>query len=142
MFGFERLNLWKKSMSFVEEIYKISKSFPKEETFGVKMQIRRASISIVLNIAEGSGRKSKKEFSHFLTMAYGSLCEVISLLKICLTQKYISNKVYIKLYEKGEEIAKMLSGTKSKIFHSQLSTLNSKYKTSISQLSTLNSKLK
>jgi len=129
MFNFERLKVWKKSMEFSDRIYEITKTFPKEEIFGISSQIRRACISIVLNIAEGSGRKSKKEFIYFLTMAYGSLCEVISLLKISLNQKYINKELFNKLYKYGEEISKMLSGTKSKLSKlSKLSTLNSKLK--------------
>ncbi|MEW6556763.1 MAG: four helix bundle protein [Elusimicrobiota bacterium] len=109
MFNFEKLIVWQKAVKFSDEIYEMTKRFPKEEIFGITSQLRRASISIALNIDEGAGRKSKKEFSHFLAMAYGSLCEVITILKICLSRKYIDEKIYVKFYTDGEEIARMIS---------------------------------
>ncbi len=109
MFNFEKLTVWQKAVYFADEIYEFTKQFPKAEIFGITSQLRRASISIALNIAEGAGRKSKKEFSHFLTVAYGSLCEVITILKFCLNRKYIDENAYNKFYSDSEEIARMLS---------------------------------
>ena len=70
------LKLWKNSMDFVERIYKITISFPKEEKYGLTSQLRRAAISVPSNIAEGAARKSKKEFTNFLYIGLGSLTEV------------------------------------------------------------------
>lgn len=106
-------------------VYKVTKNFPKEELFGITSQLRRAAVSISLNIAEGAGRKSKNEFRHFISMAYGSLAETITLLKICLKRSYLSKDVFDSLYLNCEEIGKMLSGL---TYHLNLkpSTLNSK----------------
>ncbi|MEA3306330.1 MAG: four helix bundle protein [Elusimicrobiota bacterium] len=110
MFNFEKLLVWQKSISFNRKVYEISLKFPKEEVFGITSQLRRASISISSNIAEGSGRKSAKEFKRFLSIAYGSVCEAISILKICLDLKYISDAKHNDLYNELQEVAKMLSG--------------------------------
>ena len=72
----ENLNVWQKAVDFVVEIYKTTEHFPKEERFGLTSQIRRASVSVAANIAEGAVRKSLKEFSHFLSNAEGSASEV------------------------------------------------------------------
>ena len=110
MFNFEKLLVWQKSITFNRKVYDFTSKFPKEEIFGVTSQLRRVSISISLNIAEGSGRKSAKEFRHFLSIAYGSVCEVVSIVKICLDLKYISDSKHNDLYCDLQEIAKMLSG--------------------------------
>lgn len=70
------MDVWMKSMDLVEKIYTISNEFPKEEIYGLKNQIRRASVSIPSNIAEGAARKSNKEFLQFIHIAIGSLSEV------------------------------------------------------------------
>ena len=110
MFNFEKLEVWQKSVEFADTIYKNTKNYPKEELFGITSQLRRASVSISLNIAEGAGRKSIKEFKHFIGMAYGSLAETITLLKISLKRKYLPNEIVDELYTSCEEIGKMLSG--------------------------------
>lgn len=73
---FEDLLIWKKSMNLVEQVYLISSQLPNNERFGLISQIRRCSISIPSNIAEGAGRNSKKEFAHFLSIANGSTAEL------------------------------------------------------------------
>lgn len=65
-FNHKELNVWKEGINFVTEIYKTTKSFPKEELYGITSQIRRTAVSILSNIAEGAARKSKKELSQFL----------------------------------------------------------------------------
>ena len=123
MFNFEKLIVWQKAVDFSSVIYNLTGNFPKEEIFGVTSQLRRAVVSVALNIAEGAGRKSKKEFIHFLDISYGSLCEVVTILMICLKQNYISQDSYKELYEKSEEIARILN-TLSK---HQVQTLSSKF---------------
>ncbi|MCX5785433.1 MAG: four helix bundle protein [Elusimicrobia bacterium] len=109
MFNFENLIVWRKAVDFSAAIYDLTAKFPKEEIFGVTSQLRRAAVSVASNIAEGAGRKSKKEFIHFLSISYGSLCEVITLLNICLKQNYISQDSYKELYAQSEEIARILN---------------------------------
>ena len=88
-FSFEDLKVWQNSIDFSKNIYKLTKSFPKEETYGLTSQIRRASLSIALNIAEGKGRYHKKEFIQFLYLARGSLYEVITCLKLAEQLNYL-----------------------------------------------------
>ncbi len=75
-YDFENLDVWKKSLSFVEEIYKFTASFPKEERYGLVSQMQRSAVSIPSNISEGSQRSSTKDFSYFLTVALGSTAEL------------------------------------------------------------------
>lgn len=104
-FRFEKLNVWKLAREFTTEIYKITKQFPKAELFGLTTQIRRAAISIVLNIVEGSDRKSDIEFKRFLRMSLTSLEEVITSLYIALDQKFINKKEFDYLYQYGNKLA-------------------------------------
>ena len=106
----ENLDVWKKSVDFVVEIYKVTEKFPVEEKFGLTSQIRRASVSIAANIAEGAGRKSNKEFLNFLSMAQGSASEVETELLISLHLNFLVDKDFQSLTVKLEEIGKMITG--------------------------------
>lgn len=114
MFRFEELNVYKRSIEFNNSIYELTKSFPKEELFGLSNQLRRASVSITLNIAEGSSR-SKKDFRHFLGLSRGSCYECVAILEIAKNQDYISNKVYKEFYEKILSLSKMLSSLRTSL---------------------------
>ena len=85
------LKVWQESMNLVVEIYKISESFPNSELYGLVSQMRRATVSIPSNIAEGAGRKGGKEFIRFLYIALGSLSEIETQLEIAYRLKYIKN---------------------------------------------------
>lgn len=85
------LDVWKKSMNLVEKIYKLSSQFPKDEMYGLTSQMRRASVSIPSNIAEGSSRNGNKEFMQFLYIALGSVSEVETQLMIAKRLNYIQN---------------------------------------------------
>jgi len=74
--SFKDLIVWQKSYKLVLEIYKMTKGFPKTEIYGLSQQMRKASVSIPSNIAEGYGRKHKAEYKQFLSIAYGSLLEL------------------------------------------------------------------
>jgi four helix bundle protein len=108
-FDFEKLQVYNKSLGFANEIYNITKKFPKDEQFGIINQLRRASLSASLNIAEGSGR-SKKEFKYYITMSRTSIQECIPLLKLSHLQGFITKEELDLYYDKCEELAKMLSG--------------------------------
>lgn len=88
-YRFENLDVWKLARLFVNLIYTKTKKFPKDEMFGLTSQIRRASVSIMLNITEGSDRKSDVEFTRFLRIAFTSMEEVVAASYIAFDQQYI-----------------------------------------------------
>ncbi|KPK96835.1 MAG: hypothetical protein AMJ95_12100 [Omnitrophica WOR_2 bacterium SM23_72] len=109
-FKFESLKIWKESVKFASEVYDLTKKFPKSEQFGLTNQLNRAAVSISLNIAEGEGRGSDSDLSRFIRIAIGSLNEVVTILHVCLDQKYISQKEFDIFYKRCENISKMLHG--------------------------------
>jgi len=109
-FSFEELDVWKIAIDFTEKVYTATRKFPREEMYGITNQLRRASVSISLNIAEGKGRYSNKEFKQFLFLARGSLYETITLLKLCLRLNYISEALYKELIKDCGTIQSKLAG--------------------------------
>ena len=109
-FSFEDLDVWALALDLAEKVYIKTKTFPNEETYGLVSQLRRASISVSLNIAEGKGRYSRKEFKQFLFVARGSLYETITLMKICVRLKYLSENEYGDLIQYCERIQSKISG--------------------------------
>ena len=107
--GYHKLLVWKKAREFVSLIYITSTIFPKSEGFGLTSQVRRASVSVVLNIVEGYRRKSTKEFIRFIDIAQASLTEVEAILEISLDLKYLSEEKYIELEDKRSELAFLLN---------------------------------
>jgi four helix bundle protein len=89
------LEVWKRSIALVTEVYKITNDFPKSEEFGLKSQIRRASVSIPANISEGAARHSTKEFIQFLYIGLGSLSEMETLLIISKNLNFIESTYLI-----------------------------------------------
>ena len=83
------LDVWKKSINLVTEIYKVTKDYPQSELYGLTNQIRRCSVSISSNIAEGAARTSSKEFSHFLSITLGSIAELETQILISQNLGYI-----------------------------------------------------
>lgn len=106
----QKLEAWKRSIKLTLNIYYVTDSFPKHEQFGITSQLRRASVSIATNIAEGAGRNSAKEFLHFLFIARGSLSEVDTLLIISKELKYISDARYKNIISLLESISMVLDG--------------------------------
>jgi len=116
VFTYRKLLVYQRSKDFVKQVYCLLKLFPKEEQYALCDQLRRASISIASNIAEGMGRSSLKEQVHFIEIAYGSLNEVMCQLELSEELGYITIKDLQNLEVQYEEIARMLSGLrKSKI---------------------------
>ena len=109
-FDFEKLEVWNRSVSYTSEIFKMTKTFPQEEMYGLSSQMRKSASSIPLNIAEGSGRYNTKEFVRFLRIARGSLYETVTNLRICQLQGFISEDKFNELYEEGNLICRMLNG--------------------------------
>ncbi len=107
---FRKLKIWNKSIDFVSEIYKLTNTFPNHELYGLSSQLRRAAVSISLNIAEGSGSDSDIEFKRFLNIALKSCYEVMSGLEISLKLEYCENKQVNKLLIELDELSAMISG--------------------------------
>ena len=110
MFGFEKLEVWQKALDLTDRIYSQTRSFPRHEAFGLTNQVRRAAVSIAANISEGSGRGTAKDFQHFISISFGSINEVVTLLHVALRQGYINRVDFEAIYDELEIIGKMLSG--------------------------------
>ena len=109
-FYYRKLNVYHKSMELVANIYRLSKSFPEDEKFGLTNQIQRAVISVPSNIAEGMGRFSNKERIHFLEIANGSLMEVMCQLEVAKLLGYVSPQQFDEQELFISETTKMLIG--------------------------------
>ncbi len=108
-FSFEKLEVWKCSVDLTKSIYELTKSFPDNEKYGLVSQLRRASISIASNLAEGASRNTNKDKAHFTTIAFSSLMEVLNQLIISKELNFISEKTYEKLREEISKISNMLN---------------------------------
>ncbi|SFH86032.1 four helix bundle protein [Planctomicrobium piriforme] len=115
MFGFERLDAWQLAVEYADLIYHTTRSFPADERFGITNQLRRASVSIAANLAEGSGRGSNKDFVRFIQIAFGSLMEVVSHLTIAKRQGFVSDPAFDELYRMSQRLAKVLSGLRTSL---------------------------
>lgn len=118
-FSYKKLIAWQKADLLAKEIYKATVRFPKSEIYGLTSQIRRASLSVVLNIIEGYARNNKKEFFHFLRIAYGSLVETEYLLEFCSSQGYLDKEDFTRLdllrKECGAVLWKLLKSIKNEL---------------------------
>ena len=105
--SYKDLNIWKRSIGLVEDIYKITQNFPKEEIYGLTSQLRRAAVSIPSNIAEGFTRLHNKEYRQFLYISLGSYAELNTQIIISLRLGYFENKNADQLLNEIDEISKM-----------------------------------
>lgn len=106
---YKELKVWGKSMNLVTKIYSLTKSFPSDEKIGLTSQIRRCSVSIPSNIAEGYGRGSLKDYIRFLRISVGSLFELQTQIEISFNLKYLSTTEYNNLYSDLRELERMLT---------------------------------
>lgn len=113
VFSFEKLEVWIEAKEFSKFIYKITSKFPDTEKFGLTSQLRRASISIASNVAEGSARKSYKDKAHFTTMAFGSAVEVLNQLIISFELSFVTEVDYLKSREQLESITNKLNALRN-----------------------------
>jgi four helix bundle protein len=109
MKDFRKLLVWEKGHMLTVSIYNLTHSFPKEEMYGLTSQIRRASSSVPINIAEGCGRGSDADFARFLQIAFGSVSETEYLLLLCFELGYLSEKNFMEMTHLVQEIKKMLA---------------------------------
>ena len=115
MLRFEQLQVWQSAVEFANQVYRVTTKFPNDERFGLTSQMRRASVSISSNIAEGSSRASRNDFARFVEIGYGSLMEVISESHIAKRQAMLNATDFQDSYAHAEEIARMLSGLRSSL---------------------------
>ena len=108
IYSFEKLTVWQKSKNLSVFIYKITRTFPKEELFGLESQMRRCSVSISSNIAEGSGRHTQKDKARFTAIAYGSALELLNQTIICKELEFIPDEEYLIIRTELTEITLML----------------------------------
>jgi four helix bundle protein len=108
--SYRELIAWQKAMSFVMDVYKITKTFPREEVFGLASQTRRAAVAIPTNIAEGQARFTANDFFYFLGRARGALVEVETQLMIAQNLGYIAPEEGQKSLDKASELGKVLNG--------------------------------
>lgn len=112
-YSFEKLDVWNESKDFTKSIYTITSTFPDQEKFGLVSQLRRASVSICSNIAEGSARSTYKDKAHFTTMAFSSAIEVLNQLILSFEMNFISEEVYSKMRLELESITNKLNGLRN-----------------------------
>lgn len=106
-----------KADNLAHKIYKITKKFPKEELYGITSQLRRAVLSIVLNLIEGYARIGRKEYIHFIVISYGSLKEVKYLLHFSYKERYLSLSRYQDLIKDAEDIGKLIWNKLQRLKH-------------------------
>ncbi len=106
--SYRDLIVWQKSMSLVTEMYGITQQFPGQEMYGLTNQMRRCSVSIPSNIAEGYGRNSTGDYKRFLQIAVGSLFELQTQIEIAFNLKYLSETTFHELFEKLKELDRMI----------------------------------
>ena len=107
--SYRDLVAWQKAMKFVTAIYEVTQRFPSEERYGLTNQLRRASVSVPSNIAEGQAHFSQKEFHHFLSMARGSLVEIETQLLIARNLKYLQPAKAEDLLATADELGRILA---------------------------------
>jgi four helix bundle protein len=108
--SFEDLEVWQQSQLLAVDVYKITKTFPKEEMFGITNQLRRAVSSVSANIAEGFGRATVKDKLHFLSIAYGSLLETKNFIYLAERLEYINSDDAEKILTRTVTCQKLLNG--------------------------------
>ncbi|MBI2267935.1 MAG: four helix bundle protein [Candidatus Blackburnbacteria bacterium] len=112
---YKNLLAWQIADELAKSVYKTTKTFPKDETYGLTSQLRRATLSVALNIIEGYARNNKNEFRQFLRIALGSLAEATYLLEFALDQNYLSTNAFKEITEKRNRCGQLLW----KLFQSQ-----------------------
>lgn len=108
--SYRNLIAWRKAKELALDIYLCTRKFPKEEIYCLTSQLRRAAISVPSNIAEGKGRRSRKDFAHFLYQARGSLLELETQLSIARDLEYLDSPTFKNTLDKAEEVGRILNG--------------------------------
>jgi four helix bundle protein len=107
---YRELIVWQKAMDLVENVYRATGVFPREEIYSLTSQMRRAAVSVPCNIAEGQGRRTTKDFVHFLSVAHGSLLELETQIAIAERLGYLDDAAKDILFSRTGEVSRMLGG--------------------------------
>ncbi len=108
--GYRDLIAWQKAMNLVTEVYRLTETWPKHESFGLTRQVQRAAVSVPSNIAEGKGRHGAREFAHHLSIAHGSLCELETQIEIARRLGYLPPPSVIPLEGHIAEVGQLIRG--------------------------------
>ncbi len=106
--GYHKLLVWQRAREFIKLVYISTENFPRSEEFGLKGQLRRSAVSVVLNIVEGYRRETTKDYLHFLNIAHSSLTEVEAALEISQDLNFLSDDLYAELEMKRGEVGYLL----------------------------------
>lgn len=115
MHQYKNFKVWQKGRELVKKVYQLTQQLPDDERFGLVSQMKRAAISLPANIAEGSGRRTDSDFCRFLDIAYGSSCELETLLLLCVDLSFLSETEINSVNELIKEIQKMIYALKQKL---------------------------
>jgi four helix bundle protein len=108
--SYRNLIAWQKAKALALDIYRCTRRFPKDEVYGLTSQMRRAAVSVPSNIAEGKGRRTRKDFVHFLYQARGSLLELETQLSIVRELEYLDAPTFSSTLSQAEEVGRILNG--------------------------------
>jgi four helix bundle protein len=115
--SYRELIVWQKAMDLVEAIYKVTRTFPNDEMYGLTSQLRRAAVSVPSNIAEGQGRASTREFLYHLSVAHGSVCEVETHVLIAERLTYLDEQAVHRLMNLASEVGRLINGLTNSLSH-------------------------
>jgi len=115
--NYQELIAWQKAMDLVEDVYRASRTFPREEIYPLTSQIRRAAVSVPSNIAEGQGRRTTLDFLRHLSIAYGSLREVETQILIAGRLRYLNSATIDQVMRRAGEVGKLLNGLMNSLPH-------------------------
>jgi four helix bundle protein len=108
--SYRELIVWQKAMDLAETVYRLTSGFPKEETYGLRRQVRRSAVSVPSNVAEGQGRRSTPDFLHFLSIARGSLCEMETQVLLAERLGYVNRHDGSRLLDQAAEVGRLING--------------------------------
>src|SRR5208283_1973782 len=108
--SYRDLNVWQKAMTLARQVYALTETLPKREAYGLVDQMRRSSVSVASNVAEGHGRLTDLQFRHFLGTARGSLYEMQTQLELAIDLGYLDKRKGLELMDQGWEVARILNG--------------------------------
>jgi four helix bundle protein len=113
LYPFEKLRVWESARQLIKKVYRVSRAFPRSETYGLTSQTNRAAVSVAANLAEGSSRTSRKDQAHFSQIAYGSLMELACLLIVAMDLEFLTADQEANLREEIESVSRQLNALRT-----------------------------